>query len=174
MLAVLALLVQACGAREETQGIQSQTGSARFGASNEYLLIVDLAGTEFYCETDVSSALDRAIEIMERGGKRFERLPPGDHYGRPADTRFVHLQLTATGSPDAPSCSIAATLTFARLETADAGGGAVSRLIHSTPGTTFIEPEHSGDQAALTQEFVTYLLVIDELASREDLAALRP
>lgn len=159
---------------ESTAQAQALPNNKFLQGDGSYLLAADLAGTRYYCSVDVKAALDRAINTAARGGKQFMLLAPAEKWRLPAGTRFIHLQLTATGVSGSSSCSIAATLTFARQETVTNGGVEVKRSIHSSPGTTFIEPEQTRDEASLALELTSYLMVIDQMASNESVDFLNP
>lgn len=159
---------------ESTAEAQAAPNNKFLQGDGSYLLAADLAGTRYYCSVDVQAALDRAITTAARGGKRFKLLAPAEKWRQEAGTRFVHLQLTATAASGSSSCSIAATLTFARQEVVTNGGVEMKRSIHSSPGTTFIEPEHTRDEASLALELTTYLMIIDQMASNEGTDFLSP
>jgi hypothetical protein len=172
IVATMAFAIAACAPAPISKSAESVPTFSR--ADGSYLLATDLGGTSYYCAVNVTAALDRAINAAARGGKRFERIDRFEIIEQSPGTRFVHLQLTATSTGAASTCSLAATLTFARLEEVEIDGQAHLRAIHSTPSTTFIEPQHTGDEAALAEELLTYLMVIDQLAATERYAILNP
>lgn len=155
---------------EPTAEAQAVPNNKFLQVDGSYLLLADLVGTQYDCSVDVRAALDRAIYTAARGGKRFELLAQFAQAG----TRFIYLELTSTGVSGSSSCSIAATLTFAREEAVTNGGVVMTRSIHSKPATTIIGPEHTRDEASLTLELTTYLMVIDQMANNEAADFLKP